>query len=79
MARLRFGFCPKPEDERLRGLGLTDDSRTGFRPVDADDVSKRRNCEAVLDRAAQDGTTHVSTVGFKGRQPEKNPKPTIAY
>ena len=64
MARLRF-FCPKPEDDQLEGLGLPDDSRTSFRPVDADDVSGRRIGEPVRKRAAQDGTAHVSTVELR--------------
>jgi hypothetical protein len=63
MARLRL-VCPKPEDERLRGLSPTD-SRTGFRPVDANDVDGRRTSEPVRDRAAQDGTAHVSTVELR--------------
>ena len=63
MARLRL-VCPKPEDERLRGLSPTD-SRTGFRPVDANDVDGRRTSEPVRDRAAQGGTAHVSTVELR--------------
>ena len=58
-------FRPKPEDERPRGLGLTGDSRTGFRPVDADDVLGRRIVVLVRERAARDGTAHVSTVELR--------------
>ena len=55
-------------------LPLTD-ARTGFRPVDANDVGGRRTGEPVRDRAAQDGTAHVSTV--KERRPKRDFKPTL--
>jgi hypothetical protein len=64
MARLRFGFVQAGRRAAER-LGLTDDSHTGFRPVDAHDVSGRRIGEPVRERAAQEGTAHVSTVGLR--------------
>jgi hypothetical protein len=44
-------------------LGLTDVS--GFRPVDADDVYRRRIGGPVRKRAARVGTAHVSSVGLR--------------
>ena len=63
MARLRFGSS-KAGKRTVAGLDPTN-SHTGFRPVDANNVNERRIREFVRDRAAQDGTAHVSTVELR--------------
>src|SRR5271165_860058 len=57
-------FLSKAGRRAAGRLGLTDDSRTGFRPVDAREVLGRRIGEPVRERAARDGTAHVSSVGL---------------
>jgi hypothetical protein len=62
MARLRFGVS-KAGGRAPERLGLTDVS--GFRPVDGYDVYRRRIGEPVRERAARDGTAHVSSIGLR--------------